>query len=49
MRPGCAVQVDAFDCIGKPMLEPATGAIQTETKCAKGATEGTSRLPLLGL
>lgn len=43
------VQIETFDCIGKPMMEPATGAIETETKSAKGATEATTRFPLLGL
>ncbi len=42
-------RVDAFDRVGKPMLELTTGAIETETKSAEGATEGTTRLPLLGL
>lgn len=43
------VQVETLDCIRKPMMEPATGAIETETKSTKGATEGAARLPLLGL
>ncbi len=49
MRPGCVGQVDTFDRVGKPVLEPTTGSIETETESAESATEGTTRLPLLGL
>lgn len=48
MRPVYIFRAKTFDCIGESMLEPATGAIQTESKSTKRTTQGTTRFPLLG-